>query len=272
MMNMFDGRKIRNEILDDLKIRVASFQQKPVLAVIWIGEDFATARYIESKERAAEKIGVHFDLFKYPTEVTQEEVEKKILELNQNQSVDGIMIQIPIPEYLNLNDLIKQIDPAKDVDGLNFCRGGICNFRPPVTISIMEAIKRSGINYKESKIAIIGKGFLVGSPLARMLESENADIRIADEETPYLATITSDADIVISATGTANLIKPDMVKNGVVLIDAGTTEVGGELRGDIDINCYRKASFYTPVPGGIGPMTVAMLFANLVKSAETRQA
>lgn len=270
-MQMFDGRKFKNEILENLKIRVSDLERKPILSVIWIGEDFASARYVESKERAAEKIGVHFDLVKYPENVTEDEVERKIIELNNDPKVDGIMIQIPVPEHLTLADLILTIDPSKDVDGLRFCQGQVCNFRPPVTIAIMEAIKQSGVNYKEAKIAIIGKGFLVGSPLARMLESDKVDIRIADEDTPYLETITLDADIIVSATGVADLIRPNMIKDGVVLIDAGTTEVGGEIRGDIDMNCYRKASFYTPVPGGIGPVTVAMLLSNLVKAAETRQ-
>lgn len=264
----FDGKKIRDEILDDLKNRVAKLERKPVLAVIWIGDDFATARYIESKQKAAEKIGVHFDLNKYPVSVAQKEVESKIDELNSDPDVDGIMIQIPLPESLNIMDLINRVAPEKDVDALRYCSGNYCSFRPPVTISIMEAIKRSGVNYLDSKIVIIGKGFLVGAPLARMLESENADIRVADEETPYIAAITIDADIIISATGKANLIKPNMIKNGVVLIDAGTTEVGGKLAGDISSDCYPKSSYYTPVPGGIGPVTVAMLMSNLVKAAE----
>jgi methylenetetrahydrofolate dehydrogenase (NADP+)/methenyltetrahydrofolate cyclohydrolase len=270
MSQMFDGRKIRDEILADLRDRVAKLGRKPVLAVIWVGDDFATARYIEAKERAADQIGVHFDLLKYSADISQKEVEQKISELNNDKNVDGIMIQIPVPDSLDIAGLINEVSPEKDVDALRYCTGSYCSFRPPVTISIMEAIKRSGADYKNASIAIIGKGFLVGAPLARMLQSENADIRIADEETPYLGTITLDADIIISATGKGNLIKPNMVKNGAVLIDAGTTEVGGKLAGDISEDCYPKSSFYTPVPGGIGPMTVAMLLSNLVRAAESR--
>lgn len=271
-MNMFDGRKFRNDILENLKVRVANLAKKPVLSVIWVGDDFASGRYIESKKKASEKIGIHFDLVKYPSDVSKDEIAHKIIELNNDPRVDGIMIQIPLPKHLDVAGLILAIDPAKDVDGLRYCAGEPSNFFPPVIVSILQAIKQSGVNYKKSKIAIIGKGFLVGSPLARMLRSENSDIRIADKDTPYLKTVTLDADIIISATGVAGLIKSDMIKDGVVLIDAGTTEVGGEVRGDIDMNCYRKASFYTPVPGGIGPVTVAMLLSNLVKAAEASQA
>ena len=270
MSTMFDGKKIRDEILAQLSSRVSKLGRKPALAVIWVGDDFASARYIESKGRAAEKIGVHFDLIKYPTSVGQDEIEKKIDALNSDPEIDGIMIQIPLPETLKMMELVNRVAAEKDVDALRYCAGSFCSFRPPVTLSIMEAVRRSGVDYKSAKIAIIGKGFLVGSPLARMFEAENADIRIADEETPYIGTITIDADIIISATGKANLIEPRMIKKGVVLIDAGTTEVGGKLTGDISPSCYPKSSFYTPVPGGIGPVTIAMLLSNLVTAAERK--
>lgn len=265
-MIKFDGRKIRDEILEDLKVKVSGLQRKPVLAVIWIGEDFASARYIEVKQRAADKIGIHFDLIKYSNQVEKDEVLKKIDELNHDEAVVGLMIQIPVPNKFQLSELISKISPEKDVDGLRFCSDLSCDFHPPVTLSVLRAIKDSGINLFESKVAIIGKGFLVGSPLAKYLDGKVADLRLADVNTPYLGTITIDADLIISATGKANIINLKIIKNGVVLIDAGTTEVGGKLAGDVDPKCYLKAGFYTPVPGGIGPVTVAMLMKNVVEA------
>jgi len=267
-MEYFDGRKIRDQIIAGLKEEIGLLGLKPNLAIIWVGEDFATARYIEAKQRAAEKIGVHFDLIKYSKNSSQSEIEKRIGELNGDSGVDGIMIQIPVPEGLDMVKMIKKISPEKDVDALRFCSNFSCGFRPPVTMSIMEAIKMSGISYQNKSVAVIGKGFLVGSPMVRIFEGFDTDLRIGDQKTPYLGTITADADIIISATGKANLIKENMVKEGVVLIDAGTTEVGGKLAGDIDKKAYKKSKFYTPVPGGIGPVTVAMLLKNVVEAAK----
>lgn len=268
-MNHFDGRKIRDQIIEKLTEEVKVSDLKPVLAVIWVGDDFATARYIEAKQRAAEKIGIHFDLIKYSNEASEAEIIKKIKSLNKKDYVDGIMIQIPVPKNINVLRLIKTIDPKKDVDALRFCADYSCSFRPPVTMSILEAIRLSGVDYKRSKIAVIGKGFLVGTPIVKIFGQIGAEVRVGGEDTPYLGTITKDADIVISATGKADLIKSNMVKEGSILIDAGTTEVGGKLAGDISKDAYKKASFYTPVPGGIGPVTVAMLLKNVVEAAKS---
>jgi len=270
-MKIFDGKKIRDEILQELKDQVELLAITPVLAVIWIGDDFASARYIEAKQRAAEKIGIHFDLIKYSNNATLEIITNRVNELNNNDSIHGIMVQIPVPKRFDQEDIISQILPHKDIDGLRYCMQKPCGFLPPVTLSIKEAIKRSNVFLKGAKVTIIGKGFLVGGPIARMLEKDVAELRIADKNTPYLATITKDSDIVISATGSANIIKPNMIKDGVVLIDAGTTEVGGKLAGDIDKACYKKSSYYTPVPGGIGPVTVAMLMRNVVEAAEKQK-
>lgn len=264
----FQGKKIRDQILTDLTERVKKLGYKPTLVAIWVGEDFATARYIEAKQRVAENLGIHFDLIKYPANVTTEEIEQKIIELNNNNQVTGIMIQLPLPEQISQMELITTIDQNKDVDALRFCSELSCSFRPPTVLAILEAIKESGVNIKEKIIAVIGKGFLVGSPLIQTLHGKVADLRIADSTTLYLGTITLDADVVISAVGKPEIIKANMVKDGVILIDAGTSELKGSLSGDFNPRAYSKASFYTPVPGGIGPVTIAMLMRNLVTAAE----
>lgn len=254
--------------MEVLRETVSKMGIKPTLAVIWIGDDFASARYIEAKQRAAEKIGIHFDTIKYSDKAELIEIKSKIKELNSDDSVTGIMVQVPVPAKFKLLDLLATIDQDKDIDGLRYCSKLTCNFRPPVTLSILEAIRQSGVSLISSVVAVIGKGYLVGSPMERVLEGKVKELRTADASTPYLGTITKDADIIISATGQANLIKPNMIKKGVVLVDAGTTELGGKLAGDIDPKSHPLARYYTPVPGGIGPVTVAMLMANVVAAAQ----
>ncbi|MEI8061285.1 MAG: bifunctional 5,10-methylenetetrahydrofolate dehydrogenase/5,10-methenyltetrahydrofolate cyclohydrolase [Candidatus Berkelbacteria bacterium] len=260
----FDGRKIRDQILSELKVKLADLPVKPSLAVIWIGDDPVSARYVEQKQRAAEFLGVHFDIIKFPESASEASILEKIYQLSNDDKIDGLMVQLPVPANFNREKLINSISAEKDVDGLRFCQKLNCKFRPPVILSIMEAIKASGVDHRGKKVAIIGKGFLVGSPLAKHLQGDT-DLRVADENTSHLGTLTTDADIIISAVGKSGLIKPNMIKNDAVLIDAGTTELGGKLRGDIDSAAYEKASFYTPVPGGIGPVTVVMLFRNLIQ-------
>jgi len=266
----FDGKKIRDQILGDLKNRVEKLKVKPMLSAIWVGDDFATARYIEAKKQVAEKLGICFEVIKYPESVTIDKILEKIINLNNDRSVTGIMIQLPLPKSIDEIKLIEAIDQEKDVDALRFCSDLSCRFRPPTVLAILEAIKESGVNIKDKIVAVIGKGFLVGSPLIRTLQGKVTDLRVADSNTPNLSTITLDADIVISAVGKPEIIKANMVKDGVILIDAGTSESKGSLSGDIDPLAHSKASYYTPVPGGIGPVTIAMLMRNLVTAAEKK--
>lgn len=269
-MMMFQGKKIKTEILSDLKERILKLDRKPVLAAIWIGEDEVTAKYVEIKQRTAENLGIHFDLIKYEIKTDPHIVIDRIKELNSDPNVDGVMVQIPLPDHYDLNEIISAIDPSKDVDGLRYCANLTCGFFPPVVSAIILAMEMAHENIYNKNITVVGRGFLVGSPLIRYLKDRAGNIRIGDSKTPYIATLTIDADVVISAVGKPNLIKADMVKKGVILIDAGTSEAGGALSGDIDQAAYSKASFYTPTPGGIGPVTVAMLFRNVVEAAERK--
>ena len=283
MSNFFDGKKIRDEILAELMEKVAKMERKPVLAVFLIGGDPVSAKYDNIKKKFTEKIGAHFALYKFDEKDSQQEIIEAIEFLNSDPETDGIMIQIPIPKKFDRDKFITKISPAKDVDGLRFCADLDSKFQPPVVLSILEAIRRSGMidcralehpmarNDKGLKVALIGHGFLVGAPLTRALSGlEDRSSKIGElkifNRTPNSELLNS--DVVISATGKSGLIKPEMVKDGVVLIDAGTAEENGELRGDIDPECYDKASYYTPVPGGIGPVTVAMLLQNLVGSPD----
>jgi len=263
-VDFFDGKKIRDEIISDLKTKVAKMDRKPGLAVFLVGNDVVCERYVALKKRIAESIGIFVRVYKYDENCEQKEIINKITELNSDNTIDGIMVQIPIPKNFDKFEIINAISPDKDVDGLRFCGGFHSHFTPPVVLAILKAVELANKNIEECEVLVIGRGFLVGWPVAQCMEEAVKGLVIADRNTKNLSSITKTADVIISATGEAGLIKPDMVKDGAILIDAGTAEVGGELLGDIDTECYGKACYYTPVPGGIGPVTVAMLLKNLV--------
>lgn len=268
MTKSFDGKSIRDQILSDLKDRVGKMERKPGLAVFCIGDNMVCSKYVALKKKFADKIGVKFYDFGFDENNTQEEIVAKINELNQDKNIDGIMVQMPIPEKFDKFEIVHAIAPEKDVDGLRFCCSYKSVFKPPVVMAILKVIELAGKALNGEEVVVVGRGFLVGWPLAQCLEEAVKGLVVADSDTKDLESITRTADILISAVGKHDIIIPEMIKEGAVLIDAGTTEVSGELRGDIDPACHEKASFYTPVPGGIGPVTVAMLFQNLVQSKE----
>ena len=264
-MDFFDGKKVRDEILTELKEKVSEMDTKPVLAVFWIGENEVSGHYVAIKKKVAENLGVKFRLIKMDATVAEEEVLKKIDELNHDSAVKGIMTQIPLPKHIDQKKVIEAIDPEKDVDGLRYCMGMESSFMPPVVLAILDAIRLSGKKIEESEIAVIGHGFLVGAPLVRAIDGRAKTLAVANSGTEDISDLTKNADIVVSATGVPHIITGEMVKDGAVLIDAGTSEVSGELKGDIDPEAFKKASYYTPVPGGIGPVTIAMLLKNLTE-------
>ncbi|MFA6963304.1 MAG: bifunctional 5,10-methylenetetrahydrofolate dehydrogenase/5,10-methenyltetrahydrofolate cyclohydrolase [Patescibacteria group bacterium] len=259
---MFDGKQIREEILKELADKIVLMDPKPILAEIVVGEDPVVLKYAELKKNLAEKVGITFNIYQFESDAPEEEILECIEFLNDDFETNGIMIQIPMPKSFDRAKLITAISPAKDVDGLRYCQGLDSDFRPPVAEAILEALKRSEKDLKTSQIALIGHGFLVGKPLEKALK--DLDIQVSVFESGSSIAKLDKFDIVISATGKAGIIKPEMVSDDVVLIDAGTAEENGELKGDIDPETYKKALYYTPVPGGIGPVTVAMLFRNLV--------
>lgn len=285
-MIKFNGEKVRDKILNDLKIKIAALSTKPTLAVIWVGKDPLSGRYIRSKQRVAEKIGADFKLYQFSLLASEVDIINKIKELNEDKSITGILLQMPLPDKINRQKVIEAISAEKDVDGLRFCANlppwlGLrlgsarqvaendkSDFQPPAVLAILFALRESQIDLRKKSVAIIGQGFLIGLPLKKVLKKITNKLQTADENTENTKEITRNADVIISAVGLAEVIKPDMVKKNVVLIDAGTSEVNGILKGDIHPDTYKKSSFYTPVPGGIGPITVAMLYKNLIQLAE----
>lgn len=263
-MKEFDGRKIRDDILLLLKNKISIMSKKPTLAVVLVGNSPVSEKYVQLKQKFAKKIGVNFVLIKFDRKTTQKIITNKILALNDDNSIDGIMIQIPLPEHINRDEVILTVDRNKDVDGLYTCLGLESSVKSPIVFAVLKAIKMSKKNIKKSNIVIVGCGFLVGKPLYNYFTKISKKVMVVDTNTPNPQNITKKADIIISAVGKPNFIKKNMVKKNVVLIDAGTSEVNGDLLGDIDPKVFDIASYYTPVPGGIGPVTIAMLLQNTV--------
>lgn len=268
MNEFFDGKKVRDEILKDLKIKVSGLKEKPFLRVFWVGDNEVSGRYVSLKKGVAEGLGVRCEIVHLSESTSEKELLVRIEEANKDSTVSGIMIQIPLPAQIDKERAVLTISENKDIDGLRICAGYNSDFQPPVVLAIVEAMTRSKKDMTLGAIVLIGQGFLVGKPLLNYLKNDLGlkNIIVADDKTPDLSALTKEADILISATGVGGIIKPDMVTEGVVLIDAGTSEAGGKFLGDIDPGCYEKASYYTPVPKGIGPVTIAMLMKNLVGS------
>lgn len=259
---ILDGKIVAEKIYEDLKKEIASFKIKPILAVLLAGEDPSSIAYTQMKEKKAKELKIGFRLYSIPEIGRQDELEKLIFDLNKNEYVGGVIIQLPLPEKFDTDKLLVQIDPKKDIDGL----GGE---KPTATAcAIMEILNYYKIGFKGKKIVLVGRGRLVGRPLAKMFSEMNLDLTVCDNKTLSLKKETLKADILISAVGSPDLIRKSMVKDGAVIIDAGTAETGGKIVGDVSEEAYLKASAYTPSKGGVGPVTVACLMKNLVEASK----
>jgi len=287
MAQRLDGKALAQQIQGELKQRVEELQAQvgrpPGLAVIMVGDDPASGVYVRNKERACEKLGITSFGEHFPSTTTQAELEAKIIELNQDPRVDGILVQLPLPEHLDAIQALYKIAPEKDVDGLHptnlgrLIRGelGLTSCTPA---GVMRLLDTYHLPIASKKALVIGRSILVGKPLALMLLAANATVTIAHGETPpdQLRALAQQADILSVAVGQPNLITADMVKPGAIVVDVGINRIQDEtgknrLIGDVDHEQVAiVASHLTPVPGGIGPMTVTMLLENTVKSFEQR--
>lgn len=274
MSKIIDGKKIRNQIIEDLKKQVKQYMIKPCLAVIQIGDDPASTTYIKSKEKACNEIGMYFKHIKFNETVKEIEVINKILELNNDEYVHGILIQLPLPDGFNQDKLINYIARNKDVDGLTDINvGKLFNNKPGMVsctpLGIMKLFEEEKIEVKGKNVTIVGRSNLVGKPLLGLLLNNDATVTICHSKTENLKKHTKNADILIVAVGKKHFITEDMVKDDVIIIDVGINKEDGKLYGDVDFNKVKtKAKKITPVPGGVGPMTVAMLMTNVIKAYE----
>lgn len=274
MSKIIDGKKIRDQILDELKKQVKQYMIKPCLAVIQIGDDEASNTYIKSKEKACNDIGIYFKHIKF-TETTKEiEIINKILELNNDEYVHGILLQLPLPEGFNQDKLINYIARNKDVDGLTDINiGKIFNNKPGLVSctpqGIMRLLEEEKIELAGKNVTIVGRSNLVGKPLLGLMLNKDATVTICHSKTENLKKHTKNADILVVAVGKKHFITEDMVKEDAIVIDVGINRENNKLYGDVDFsNVKTKVQKITPVPGGVGPMTVAMLMQNVIKAYE----
>lgn len=266
-MEIMDGKNLSNIIKDDLRKEISMYVQTPILAVITIGDDEASKVYVKNKRKSCEQVGISFMHFDYLSEVKESVVINKIKELNKDVSVNGIIVQLPIPDHFNVEKIINTIDVSKDVDGLtNESKIRRMNNKssliPCTTKGILELLDYYKINMESKRVVVVGRSELVGTPTYQECLKRNATVTICHSKTKDLGSITKEADILIVATGHKYLIDKDMIKEGCVIIDVGISRDNGKLYGDVNPNVSDKCSYLTPVPGGVGPMTVVMLLKN----------
>lgn len=277
-MNIIDGKAVSKKVKEEVKAECEQLKAKgvtPGLAVIIVGDDPASQVYVHNKEVACEACGFYSVKYALPAETTQEELNELIDELNKDGKINGILCQLPLPSHLDDKEVINRIDPLKDVDAFHPVNVGAImigdyNYLPCTPAGVMELIHSTGVDVSGKKAVVMGRSNIVGKPMAMLLLHENATVEITHSRTQNLADITKEADILVAAIGKAKFVKADMVKDGAVVIDVGMNrDENGKLCGDVDFDDVKdKCSFITPVPGGVGPMTIAMLMKNTLTAAK----
>ena len=290
-MKILDGKNLSNiikqEIKESVDIRLSSGMKKPHLAAILVGDNGASLTYVGSKVRSCEKVGFDSTLIRLKNSITENDLLVEIKKLNENKSIDGYIVQLPLPSHINEEKVLLAVDPIKDVDGFHPTNFGrmvleLPSFIPATPFGIMEILKRYNIETSGKNCLVIGRSNIVGRPISILMSQKgpygNATVTVAHSRTKNIKDLSLQADIIISALGIPEFIKEDMVKNGVVVIDVGITRVvdktnskGYVIKGDVDYeNVSKKSSYITPVPGGVGPMTIAMLLKNTLMACQKK--
>ena len=291
-MILLDGKKTSQELKEEIAAEVAAMRQQgqkvPHLAAVIVGNDGASLTYVSSKVRSCEQVGFESTLVRLPEDTTQEDLLKEVAALNANEAIDGYIVQLPLPAHLDEEEVLLAIDPKKDVDGFhptNFGRMALEleSFIPATPFGIMQLLERYKVDTSGKHAVIIGRSHIVGRPISILLSQKgdfaNATVTVAHSRTKDLKALLNQADIIVSALGVPNFVKADMVKPGAVVIDVGITRVedasrpkGYRIVGDVDFEqVAEKASYITPVPGGVGPMTIAMLLKNTLLARRRAQ-
>ena len=278
MAKIIDGKQISLDIKNELKEKVAKYKEQGIeitLAVVKVGNDPASAVYVRNKEKACEYVGINSKTLALPEETTEEELLNVVKELNEDKNVNGILVQLPLPKHIDESKVLLTIDSTKDVDGFHPVNVGKMvigedTFLPCTPAGIIEMIKRTDIDIEGKECVVIERSNIVGKPMAMLMLKENATVTIAHSRTKDLKEVTKRADIIVAAIGKAKFVTADYVKEGAVVIDVGMDrDENGKLCGDVDFESVSKvASAITPVPGGVGPMTVTMLLVNCLRSVE----
>lgn len=270
------AQSVREQVAEDVKALQAKGIH-PGLTVVLIGEDPASQVYVRNKALACEKAGINSDVIRLPASTTQDELLALIEKLNQDDGVDGILVQLPLPSHLDEHLVIESISPAKDVDGFHISNAGLLMtgqplFRPCTPYGVMKMLESEQVALRGAEAVIVGASNIVGKPMAMMLLAAGATVTLCNSKTRDLAAHTRRADVLVVAVGRPNMIKGDMIKPGAVVIDVGINRLdNGKLAGDVEFaSASQVASAITPVPGGVGPMTIAMLLVNTLEAAERR--
>ncbi len=273
-MILLDGKKLSQKILEELRGRISVTKKKLRLAIVVVGEDPVVKKFIEQKKKTAEVIGVDVRIYPFEASITTNELRKCLAEIVHEEKNTGVIVQLPLPEHINTQYILNSVTPEKDIDVLsaraigNFATGK-GEIYPPVAGTVSAIFEEYKIDYRNKYIVMVGAGNLVGKPLALWLLNEKITFSVVRSSTANPREFLDKADIIISGIGKPKFITGDMVKDGVVVIDAGTSESEGRIAGDVDFDSVsRKAAYITPVPGGVGPVTVAMLFKNLIALAK----
>lgn len=272
---ILNGKELSNSIRKDLTNEVIELKAKgktPGLAVILVGDDPASHIYVRGKKKACDEVGIYSRVYELPASTTEEELVKLVDELNNDTKINGILVQLPLPPHVDENHVLDQVDPIKDVDGLHIANIGKLNtgqdgFVACTPKGIIRLIEHTGQDIKGKHAVIVGRSNLIGRPVAQLLLNKDATITICHSKTIHLKVYTKEADILVAATGVPELIDGEMIKPGAIVIDGGTTKVNGKLKGDIHYeSAYKVAGYITPVPGGVGPMTITMLLENTIEA------
>ncbi|MDX9813040.1 MAG: bifunctional methylenetetrahydrofolate dehydrogenase/methenyltetrahydrofolate cyclohydrolase FolD [Sulfurimonas sp.] len=282
-MQLLDGKTLAKKIEDRVKQETKEFKTKhgltPGLAVVLVGQDPASAAYVGMKKKACDRVGFYSITHEMPEDLSQETIENTIKMMNNNPNIDGILIQLPLPKHIDTTKLLELVDPAKDVDGFHPYNVGrlttnLDGFVPCTPLGVMELLAEYNIDVKGKNCVVVGASNIVGKPMASLLLNANATVEVCHIFTDDLKKHTLNADMIFVGAGVINLIKEDMVKDGAIIVDIGINKTSeGALVGDVDFDrVSKKSSYITPVPGGVGPMTIAMLLSNTLKAAKLNQA
>ena len=254
---IIDGRQMAEEIKKELKEKLANKNLR--LVIVSVGDNTVWAKYLARKQKFGEAVGVETVVHEFASDVSEGELARHLAKLADDCSVNGVVVQLPLPEQLDTEKLLTLIPPEKDIDALS----PEAKVLPPVVAAIKEILERNSVLVEGKKAVVIGRGRLVGRPVALWLAQNGAEVEVVTLETKNPAAVIAQADLLVSGAGQPGLLKPEMLKAGVALIDAATSEVNNKLAGDADGACADKCSLFTPVPGGVGPLTIACLFKNL---------
>lgn len=263
-----DGRALANDIYRELRNQISHLDVKPHLTVFTCAPNFATKKYLNLKTKRAKEVGIGVNVIEFPHDVTTNDVVTSVK--HACMQTDGVVVQLPLPEHLDVKAIIEAIPPSMDVDGMHYDGTGKYPIHP-VAGAIAHIVDKKDMLLAAQKVVVVGQGRLVGAPVATWARTQGASVTILTKDTKDNQAAIAEADVLILGAGQPGLITPGMIKEGVAIFDAGTSEVGGYLAGDADPACAKKASLFTPVPGGIGPVTVAILLRNVVGVVEDGQ-